>query len=653
MIRQRISLAVAGAVVASTALTMGLATSASATDSVYDPDFTPVAADLVGVGSDTIEIALDYLAKGHGGIDGFNAQSATTGFKVASYAASDGVNASSTISPRGNSFTRPNGSGAGKNLLYIPAANPGVTRGGNEDVDFARSSSTLSQPEVSAGLEQYPFAVDGLKLAVSGINTNAPASISPADMVKIFNCTYTTWGQIPGYSGPAPSATIHPLVPQAGSGTLSFFVAQLQSANGGVAVPTTCDGTTQEHSDVDIKDNPNAIAPFSTARAKSLTSTIKLVGGFKAHRAVYDVVRHADRADDAAGHIGDKIDQVFGENGFLCSPAGKTLIEAAGFDQLATPADGGVCGVHTTDPVSTFVTTSQVDTDTSLVATPVNGNDHKVTLTASIDATSDPVGTVLFKDGATELGAPVNVADAEAIKTLTGVSEGSHSYSAVFTPTDELSFTSSTSQPIDPTIVKAPAVVTVAVINPSSFLTKTYGTTRLVAVSATVDGVATTGSVKIKVDNGTATTVTLANGAAFLTLPGTTAVGAHTVTASLDASDSHYATSGTGPLTVTKAATKASFKFSDATIKASTTPKATVTVTITGASSSVKPSGTVTLKYGSKTVGHGTVSKGIAHITLSKFKKKSSSYGVKATFTSTSANYSSSPASSTVNLKVS
>ncbi|MCW2750878.1 MAG: hypothetical protein JWR83_1988 [Aeromicrobium sp.] len=648
MIRQRISLAVAGAVVATAALSAGLASPASATDSIYDPGFTPATADLVGVGSDTIEIALDYLSKGHGGTDGFNAQSATTGFKVASYAASDGVNASSTISPRGTAFTRPNGSGAGKSLLHAA--------GNNLDVNFARSSSTLNAGEISDNLQQFPFAVDGLKLAVSGTATNAPASISPADMVKIFNCTYTTWGQIPGYTGPAPTGAIHPLVPQAGSGTLSFFVAQLQAANGGVAVPTTCDGTTQEHSDVDIKDNPNAIAPFSTARAKALTSTIKLLGGFKAHRAVYDVVRGADLSDSVAGHIGDKLNKVFGEDGFICSAAARPLIEAAGFDQLATSADGGVCGIPTQAAVTTFVTTSQVDTDTSLVATPVNGNDHKVTLSATVEATSSPIlGTVQFKEDGTNLGTPVDVSDGVATKTLTGVSEGTHStYTAVFTPTDELSFTPSTSTAADPIVVKAPAVVTVAVVNPSNLLsTGTYGQTRLVAVSATVDGVATTGSVSIAVAGGATSVVPLNSGVAFLTVPGTSSVGTHTVTASLDASASHYAASGTGSLTVTKATTKTSFKFADATIKASTTPKATVTVTINGASSSVKPSGTVTLKYGTKVVGHGTVTNGVALVNLSKFKKKSTAYGIKATFTSTNANYSSSPASATVKLKVS
>ena len=61
MIRQRVSLAVAGAFVASSAFTLGIVSPASAAATPYDPTFAPTTGDLVGVGSDTSEIVLDYL----------------------------------------------------------------------------------------------------------------------------------------------------------------------------------------------------------------------------------------------------------------------------------------------------------------------------------------------------------------------------------------------------------------------------------------------------------------------------------------------------------------------------------------------------------------------------------------------------------------
>lgn len=632
MIRQRVSFAMAGAIVATTALTAGLASPAGAAPTIYDPTFVPGATDLVGVGSDTSEIVMNYLAEGHGGMSGFNTGK-TTG-RVASFAA--GIDPPTIVLREGLApITRPNGSGNGKKTLYGTTNIP--------DVNFARSSSSLNSAEVSAGLKQYAFAVDGMKLAVSKSATNAPSAVTANDMVKIYDGTYDTWSDLPGYDGPAPAAAIKPLVPQSGSGTYSFFVDQLKAANGGNTVNISGNAETQEHSDVDIKDDPNAIAPFSTARAKTQSAgTIKLLGGFKAYRAIYNVVR----GTDLSGEMGTKLEGVFASAGFICSPAAKPLIEAAGFDQLAAPAAGGLCGVSTVEPVSNFATTSQVDTETSLEAEALFG--YKVRLTATVDASADPVGTVTFKQGNDVIGSLVTVTDGKAVKNLTLVPTGDYSYSATFTPTEPLAFTESTSTTVS-TSVRTPSLVTAGLLNPSG----TYGSTRLLAVSASVDGEPATGSVSIRVDNGTPVTVPLLGGAAFYTVPGTSPVGAHTVTATLAGTGTYNQASRTIPMTVTKATTKTSFKFADATISARTTPKATVSVAINGAASSIKPSGKVTLRYGTKVVGTGTVTNGVAKVNLIKFKKRSTRYGIKATFTSTNSNYSSSPASATVYLKVS
>lgn len=629
MIRQRVSFAVAGAIVATTALTAGLASPASAADTPYDPAFVPGSGDLVGVGSDTIEIALDYLTKGHSGDLGFNNTPANT-FDVASWAAA-GTPATISLREGHAAITRPNGSSSGKALLYGP--------GNNTDVNFARSSSSLNTAEKEGELRQFPFAVDGLKLAVDATATNAPATITPAQLVQIYSGAVTNWSQIGGTSG-----VIKPYVPQAGSGTLKFFTDQLTAANGGTAVTLAGSvGVAQEHDDTLIKDDPNAVAPFSTARAKALTSTIKLTKGFKAYRAVYNVVRNADLSDIT---LGPKLNAVFSSAGFICSPAGKTLIEAAGFDQLATPANGGVCGVPTQEATSSFVTTSQVDTDTTLVATEEYG--YKVKLTATVDAASSPVGSVIFKEGANPIGSPVEVVDGVATKNLTLVPKGDHSYSAEFVPDSIGAFTPSNSGTVT-TSVKTPALVTAGLLNPTS----TYGSNRLLAVAASVDGEPATGSVNISVDGGTPVAAPLLAGAAFYTIPGTSPVGAHSVKVTLPGGAEYNSASRTIPMTVTKATTKTSFKFVDATISASTTPKTTVTVAINGAASTIKPSGKVTLRYGTKIVGTGTVTNGVAKVSLSKFKKRSTKYGIKATFTSTNSNYSSSPASATVYLKVS
>ena len=406
-----------------------------------EPVFVPKAGDVVGVGSDTTQFALNYLADGHDGVAGYNT-AGTSGRLVTFDALGEGLPAQITLREGTAPITRPNGSGAGKALLY--------GAGNNVAVDYARSSSALSQAEVSANLQQLPFAVDGLRLAVRAAGSNAPATITPAQLVDIFDGTVTNWNQIGGAAG-----AIVPLVPQSGSGTRSFFLSQLKAANGGVDVtlaPSVVE--TQEHSDADVKGNLNAIAPFSTGRAKT-APTVKLLGGadkggFEANRALYNVVRQGDLASSWARAI-------FGPAGFVCSEEARPLIEAAGFGQLATPANGGVCG-EATQAATTNFTTTQTDTSETRTRLGSQVKVQKVTLTATVAAVSGssaPEGTVRFTERGT-LKKTVGVSGGKAIATLARVSAGKHAYVATFVPTDENLFlgSRSASQPVS---VKQPS----------------------------------------------------------------------------------------------------------------------------------------------------------------------------------------------------
>ena len=376
--------AVVAAVVASS-VAFG-ATPASAAQEAYDPTFTPVAADLIGVGSDTTEISMHYVAEGFDGFPGFNDGDA--GFRIASFQAGGG---GQLTFPQGTTIDRPNGSGAGKSRLY----------GDNNvaEVDFARSSSALNTNEVNAGLQAFPFAVDGLKLAVSNtVPSHAPATISAADMVKIYDGTVTDWSQLGGTAG-----TIKPLIPQAGSVT-----------------------EVQEHDPAPIQGDANAVAPFSTGRAKAAGSAIKLTEGFAANRALYNVVRGADlaRAD---------IQAVFGPDGFICSDAAAPLIEGSGFLQLAREANGGACGVATQAATSNFKTNEVSETTTDLTATSPSAG--KVTLTATVGSTAGaPTGTVTFTEGEDVVADEVPIVAGQARVTLSAVEAGSHTYTATLNP---------------------------------------------------------------------------------------------------------------------------------------------------------------------------------------------------------------------------
>ncbi len=409
-----------------------------------DPTFVPVDSDIVGVGSDTSEFAVAYLADGKDTNPGYNA--GRTSERLVSFDATGG--GTITLKQGAAPITRPNGSGAGKALLY--------GAGNNGDVDYARSSSAISATEKSAGLFAFPFAKDTLTLATAKIS-NAPSTISPADMVKIYNGTYTNWSQVTG----GTAGVIAPKIPQSGSGTRSFFVAQLTAANGGA--PVTLAGTVaevQEHDPAPIQNDANAVAPFSVGRNAVAGSPLRIEGGFIAARALYNVVRQAVVGDPT-------ILAIFGADGFACSVAAKPLIEAAGFEQLARPAKGGVCGQPTQDASSNFATNTEVATATTLAGTSTAGG--VATLSATVAASTAPDGLVNFYEGATLVGtAPLT--GGKATKAVSGLSAGAHTFVAKYVPSATSTFVASQS---------APATVTVLATTPVP-VPVTKATTKLV-----------------------------------------------------------------------------------------------------------------------------------------------------------------------------
>jgi ABC-type phosphate transport system substrate-binding protein len=333
--------------------------------SFAEPQFTPVLGDYIGTGSDTTQFVVGDLASKYNATAG-------SGPKIASYASckppvaydscttyaddasvqvtlpGDGTTAAATIN-------RPKSSGDGRKLLFGATNQPAVL--------FARSSGVIATTDVSNGggaITGYPFAVDSLVM-VTATTTNAPASLTASQVLGIFNGTITNWLQVGGKSG-----AIHAYVPQSGSGTRDFFTGQLKNINGGIDVPATslhdvawnaAAGTysgakIQEHNPAAIKDDPNAIAPFSLGRVALTGNLVKTVKGFQADRAVYNYVRTASGAANAKGGAawtqgGTVVNSLFGSAGFFCADAQRQTIADEGFFQLKTPdADpNGQCGV--------------------------------------------------------------------------------------------------------------------------------------------------------------------------------------------------------------------------------------------------------------------------------------------------------------------
>lgn len=481
--RKLLAASVTAALTASAvALTAG---SASAAVDPDDTTFTPVVADLIGVGSDTTQHALKLLA------DSWNAGSPAPSFKIATFAATGG----GQITLPTAAVNRPNGSGSGKAVLYGAGNNP--------DVDFARSSSAQSAGETSAGLQSFPFALDTLTMVVSNsVPSNAPATLTTAQIVSIYKGDITNWSQI----DPARSGVIAPKTPQPGSGTRSFWDSQLRALNGGVAVVYGASVVeVQEHDDATIKSDPNAIAPFSVGRAKLLGSTLRLESGYKADRAVYNVVRGAD-----IGNAG--VLSVFGKDGFFCSTDARPLVEAAGFKQLATSDFGGVCGTPTQSASSNFTLNERVVTATSLAVSSTSARSAR--LVATVTGSTSPAGTVSFFEGETPVASNVPLTSGQAVATLTGVAPGAHTYRAVFTPQEGSFFDASEDEGTG-------SVKTSSTIAESFAATIKAGKRAKGTITVSLAGVSSkaTGTVKVLKGSKVLASKALTAGKAVITLP--------------------------------------------------------------------------------------------------------------------------------------
>lgn len=567
---------------------LAFAAPAGAATTTHDPDdpswdstvsTQAIAGDLIGVGSDTSMHMMHVIG------EAWNAQTPAPSFRLASFSATGGGN----IGLPSGDVTRPNGSGSGKTTLYNPS---------NPDIDFARSSSSLNDAEKNAGLQQFPYALDTLQMVVSNsVTSHAPATLTEAQIVKIYQCDPSAddWSELGGTAG-----TIAPKMPQSGSGTYSFFTAQLKAMNGNVAVtPGSCVVSVQEHDDTEIKNNPDAIAPFSVGRGLLLGGTVRFVEGWQADRAIYNVVRGIDLANA-------DVQAMFGEDGYVCSNAARQMIEDTGFKQLARPANGGVCGQATQNATNNFTLNQQVTTTTTLTATaPSAGAVH---LVAAVTASSAPSGSVEFFEGDTSLGV-LPLSQGQAVKDLAGQTPGSHTYTATFTGDTLVQDPSE-----DDATVTVKSASTVAV---SFSAAPTYG--KKTVITATTTGVADGQSVGIKVGAQAKKSVAVTAGIAKLTLPATTKPGTYSVVATY-AGNAEVASSSSEPknLVIARATPVISETFPLAT-QAGKPGKGVVKVAI--ANSLLKPTGTVKIFMGTKLLKTVTLVNGQVTVTLPKLSK--------------------------------
>ena len=241
-----------------------------------------------------------------------------------------------------------------------------------------------------------------------------------------------------------------------------------------------------------------------------------------------------------------------------------------------------------------------------------------VTITASVPAVNSgavPVGTVIFLNGATEIGRGSLDTSGTASLSYSQLLAGNNSLSIQFVSQDP-NYNDATSPAVTQTVNKA-ATTTALIVSPNPSI---YGTS--ITFTATVTGVSgallPTGDVRF-VDSATSAllgTGTLANGVATFSTSALLAGNAYSIVASY-LGDSNYNASDSpqDPLVINKANTSTTVTTQ---APAPFGTLLTISATVAGVQGALVPTGTVTFVSGATNLGTYTLnSQGVASFTVS------------------------------------
>jgi hypothetical protein len=313
-----------------------------------------------------------------------------------------------------------------------------------------------------------------------------------------------------------------------------------------------------------------------------------------------------------------------------------------------TPTSSGAYTASTSAALNYVINGSAtaVSTTTTLSASPATTAmaGSSVTFTAAVSPAA--AGSVQFVDGSTPLGSPKAVAAGLAALTTTALAAGSHTLSAVFTPSDPTAFAGSTSAGVPFTVTAAPATATSTTVSASPVSPAAAGTT--VTFTAAVSPAGAAGSVQFKDGAANVGAAQALTGGTASVQTNSLSVGSHTITAVFTPTDANAFLLSTSPgVSYGVLASNAAATTTTLTANPSSPVTAQTPVTFTA---SVLPStagGTVQFSDGGSALGTPqTVTAGRA--TFSSSSLAIGSHPVTATFTPADAGAFASSTSPTV-----
>jgi hypothetical protein len=253
-------------------------------------DYAPQPDDIVGVGGDTPQFAVDNLINGdtvgHLGfdeatgvnrVDYFDASGDANGRQAYTNSVTTGnpgvstlLNSTVVLRAGDNPVERPQSSGQALSALE---ADEGSADSAEDTINFSAGASAPTSPTnvPNGGLDYVKFGTDAIKIAVnSGTGgTNAPAGLSPLELAHIYNGTWTTWGAVATAGASNSGDTIYAEIPTSTSSIYTKFIAALTSALPSFSLSGTFVHTVEQNDPTTITGAPtpaDAIAPFSQAR---------------------------------------------------------------------------------------------------------------------------------------------------------------------------------------------------------------------------------------------------------------------------------------------------------------------------------------------------------------------------------------------------
>jgi hypothetical protein len=349
-------------------------------------DYAPQPNDVVGVGGDTPQFAVDFLINGDtSGHLGFDESTGVN--RVVPFDATSDGNARQSYAP-GSTESSPiplsptDVLRAGDNpVLRVPSSGAALSAleadtGSPETINYVASASAPAAGNgVPGGLDYIKFGTDAIKIAVDQAGTNAPAGLSATDLANIYNGTWTTWGQVATNGASSSGDTIIPEIPPSTSSIYSKFIAALVAAVPTFSVDSAVVKTVEQNDPTTITGAPtpaDAIVPFSAARlnlwnahyffnpatpfpggSTALTPGVVLLSGTSVNGGAaslnialsdYFVWRANDTTIGTPYQPGGTLNWVktlfYNPSGtpYIFSAEGQTLIAASGVTPVSTPA---------------------------------------------------------------------------------------------------------------------------------------------------------------------------------------------------------------------------------------------------------------------------------------------------------------------------